>query len=242
MKKTLVWIGSVIGVAAVMALAFGAMERHQNPDVVAVNGICNTSVEKDKTAITLRVTTLAQVASESMRNATAQMAQITDYLKTLPVKMQTTRFSSYEKTEWDHETQKSVSQGIETTIAVEVSADNISTIENILEKFAGNSNVYSENLRMYSSPEKLTAAQEKCLGEAVENARVRANALASGDGKKVGKMLSVAYGTNANEMVAPTNLRMAKVAMTESAFDAGGSIVATDTDVSVSVHAVFEIR
>ena len=242
MKKTIIWIGTVIGTAAVLALILGALDKQSEPEIVAVNGVCNTTVPKDKTAITLRVTTLAPTAVASMRDATAQMAKITDYLKSQPVKMQTTQFNSYEKTEWNRDEQKSVSLGIETTVAVEVSASDMGVIENVLGQFAGSENVFTENLRMFSSPEVITAAQEKCLGEAVENARERANALAGGDGKRVGKMLSAAYGTNASNAIAPTNLRLAKAALTDSAFEVGGTIVASDTDVNVSVHAVFEIK
>lgn len=246
MKKTLIWIGTVIGAAAVLALVFGALERRANPETVAVRGECNTTAPKDKTAITLRITTLAPTAAESMRNATAQMADINRFLETQPVDVQTTQFNSYEKTEWNRDEQKSVVLGIETTIAVEVSADSISTIEDILGLFAGMPNVYSENLRMYTSPDVLKPILEECLGAAVENARTRANALAAGDGKRTGKMLSVAYGTQTSDVMHTTTtglLRNAKMSVeSASAFDAAGTIIARDTDVAVSVSAVFEIK
>ncbi len=244
MKKTFIWIGTVIGVAAVMSLVFGAISQRHAPEIVSVNGECLTTAPKDKTAITLRVSTLAPSAVDSMRAATEQIATITEYLKTQPVEMQTTQFNSYEKTEWNRDEQKSVSLGTETTIAVEVSADNMTTIEHVLEKFAGTPNVFSENLRMFSSPATLKSAQEECLGIAVKNARERANALAAGDNKRAGKMLSVAYGTNTSSTTIPVNLLRSKMVMTESAsaFDTSGTIVATDTDVAVSVSAVFEIK
>ena len=182
MKKTIIWIGTVIGVAAVLALLFGALERRTTPRTVTVNGECLTTAPRDKTAITLRVTTLAPTAVASMRAATTQMAQITEYLKTQPVEMQTTQFNSYEKTEWNHDEQRSITLGIETTLAVEVSANSIDVIENILSQFAGTPNVFSENLRMYTSPQRLTPIMEECLSVAVENARTRAAALAAGDG------------------------------------------------------------
>ena len=243
-KTSLIWIGSVIGAGAVMALVFGALDKPANMKTISVNGECLTTVPKDKTAITLRVTTLAPTAVASMQSATLQMAQITKYLETMPVQMQTTQFNSYEKTEWNRDQQKSVTLGIETTIAVEVSADNITTIEHILSQFAGNTNVYSENLRMYTSPEKLQPVMEKCLSIAVENARVRADALASGDGKTAGKLLSVSYGTHTNDVTYESaNLMQPKMVFASAAgADTSGTIVAKDTDVSVSVSAVFEIK
>lgn len=243
MKKTIIWIGTVIGVAAVLALVSGALERRATPRTVTVNGECLTTAQRDKTAITLRVTTLAPTAVASMRAATTQMAQITEYLKTQPVEMQTTQFNSYEKTEWNHDEQRSITLGIETTLAVEVSANSIDVIENILSQFAGTPNVFSENLRMYTSPEVLTPIMEECLSVAVENARTRAAALAVGDGRSVGKLLSVSYGTNANDIARPENgLMRTKMVAASAMVDTGGTIVSRDTDVSVSVSAVFEIK
>ena len=243
MKKTIIWIGTVIGVAAVLALVFGALERRATPRTVAVTGECLTTAPRDKTAITLRVTTLAPTAVASMRSATTQMAEITEFLKTQPVEMQTTQFNSYEKTEWNRDEQKSITLGIETTVAVEVSADSIDVIENILSRFAGAPNVFSENLRMYTSPRVLTPIMEKCLSVAVENARTRADALVAGDGRHTGKLLSVSYGTTADDIVRPENgLMRAKMVATSAMVDAGGTIVSRDTDVSVSVSAVFEIK
>lgn len=243
MRKALIWGGSVIGVAAVLTLVFGTLERNHTVRTISVMGECLTTAPKDKTAITLRVSTLADTAIESMRLATNKMAEITEYLKTQPVEMQTTQFNSYEKSEWNRDAQKSEVLGIETTIAVEVSAKDIAEIETILGKFAGDKNVFTENLRMYSSPEVLKPVTEKCLAVATENARERADALATGDNVKTGKILSLSYGTMVSDNVRPTNgLLRTKMAVAESTFDAAGSIVAKDTEVSVSVSAVFEIK
>ena len=213
---------------------------------INVNGECLTSVPKDRTAITLRVTTLDKNAASSMKKATDKMAEITDYLKTLDVKMQTTEFNSYEKTEWNHELQKSENLGIETRIAVEVSAANPEIIASVLNKYAGMEDVFANNLRMFTSSETLKPAMEKCLGVAVEDARTRANALVAPNGLKAGKLLSVSYGNTSYEERPFANYRMmtAKLesaAMDES-FDTGGSIVGKDTEITVSVSATFEIK
>lgn len=244
MKKAFIWIGSVIGAGAVMALVFGAINNRAEPEIIAVNGECNATAPKDKTAITLRVTVVAPTTVESMRMATNQVQQITEMLKTMPVEMQTTQFNSYEKTEWNRDAQKSVSLGIETTISVEVSANDIDQIESVLNKFAGAENVYAENLRMYTSQATLKPIVEKCLGVAVENARVRADALASGDGKKAGKMLTVAYGTNTSGGIMQIGgVMQPKLAMTRAtSFDTAGTLITKDTEVTVSVNAVFEIK
>ena len=233
MKNALIWTGSVIGVGAVLALLFGWLDKPETPRVISVNGECLTSAPKDRTAITLRVTTLDKSAATSMKMATAKINEITDYLKTQDVQMQTTEFNSYERSEWNRELEKSVVLGTETTIAIEVSADNIDTIEKILTQFAGQEDVYSENLRMYTSAETMKPILEDCLGAAVENARERANALAAGDGRSAGKMLSVSYSLGGSSSVQPR---------ASNFLTAAGSIVAKDTEVSVTVSATFEIK
>ena len=103
MKKSFVWVGSVIGTGAVLALVFGWLEQPRDVRTVSVSGECLTTAPKDRTAITLRVTTLDTSAAVSMKQATAKVAEITEYLKKQDVQMQTTDFNSYEKTEWNRE-------------------------------------------------------------------------------------------------------------------------------------------
>ncbi len=245
-KKTIIWGGLII-LGLVVATGLGWLENPVNPRTVSVTGECLTNVPKDKTAITLRVTTLDPSAAVSMKMATSQAAQITEFLKGKSVEMQTTQFNSYEKTQWNHETQTSQTIGIETTVAIEISADNIETIEEVLNEFAGEKNIYSENLRMYSSPAILIPAMEKCLTAAVENARVRADALAAGDGRRAGKILNVSYGAPTDDENYGPTPRVAqrfgaKMAMADAAVNTAGTIVAKDTQVSVVVSATFEIK
>ena len=240
-----VWFLSIVGCGAILMLLFNWMNTPRTIRTISVRGECLTSAPRDKTAITLRVTTLDKSAAVSMKQATETIAKITEFLKGQDVEMQTTSFNSYEKTEWNHDLQKSVSLGIETTIAVEVSSKNIETIERVLNEFAGTENVFSENLRMYTSAAVLQPIMEKCLGVAVENARVRADAIAAGDKKRAGKMLSVSYETSGGNSVMYKNIAsrtMVMGAAMESALDTGGSLVSKDTDVSVAVSATFEIR
>ena len=237
--KTTTWI-----IGAILAIVGYTYFSPETPKTVSVNGECLTTAPRDRTAITLRVTTLDKNALKSMRDATQKIAEINAYLVNLDVKSQTTEFNSYEKTEWNHTTQKSVNLGTETTIAVEVSADNMDIIEQVLNQFAGQPNIYVGNLQMFTSSETMQPIMEKCLGDAVRNARERANALVGGDNRVAGKLLNVSYGnaTYDNNPTANYRLMTAK-AMTES-MDAGafGTLTSKDTNVRVVVSATFEIR
>ncbi len=244
MRNVMLFIAACLALAGV-AFYYG-MHRDPAPRTIMVDGECLTTAPKDRTAITLRVTTLDESAAISMRKANDIVANITKYLKTLDgVKMQTTEFNSYEKTQWNRTLEKSETVGIETSVAIEVSSDNMATIETLLIQFAGTDNVYTENLRMFTSAEALKPIIEDCLGVATQNARARAEALASGDGLHAGKMLSVSHGTNvAHQTIPAANFLRSSVKMAtmDAEAYAGGGLVAKDTEVSVSVSAVFEIK
>lgn len=238
--KTTTWV--LIAILAVIGYTYITPDT---PRTVSTTGECLTTAPRDRTAITLRVTTLDKNALQSMRMATQQMAAINAYLATLDVKTQTTEFNSYEKTEWNHTTQKSVNLGTETTIAVEVSADNMDIIEQVLNEFAGQPNIYVGNLQMFTSAETLKPIMEKCLGDAVQNARERATALVNGDKRSVGKMLSVSYG-NATYDAPTANYRLMAAKAVAETMDSGagafGTLASKDTNVSVKVSATFEIN
>lgn len=236
--KTVTWI-----LGAILAL-IGYTYFNEAPQTVSTNGECLTTAPRDRTAITLRVTTLDKNALKSMRNATQKMAEINEYLAALDVKTQTTEFNSYEKSEWNHKTQQSVNMGIETTISVEVSADNMDVIEQVLDQFAGQPDIYIGNLHMFTSAETLKPIMEECLGDAVRNAKERANALVSGDNRTVGKLLSVSYGNTTYDYNPTSNYRLMSTKVAAESMDAGafGTLTSKDTNIKVQVSATFEIR
>ena len=187
MKQSTLWIIGII-----LALLGYNFITPVTPRTITTTGECLTTAPRDRTAITLRVTTVDKNALKSMRDATARVAEINAYLENLDVKTQTTEFNSYEKSEWNHATQKSINLGTETTIAIEVSADNTDIIEQVLNQFAGQPNIYVGNLQMFTSAETLQPIVQECMSAAVENARMRATALAAGDNSYVAKC----HGTN----------------------------------------------
>ena len=243
MKEKTVGILAII--LCMCVLGVWGINRLAEPRTISVGGECLTSAPKDRTAITIRVTVVDKSAAKSMKLASAKVAEMNEYLKTLDVKVQTSEFNSYEKNEWNRTTQKSEFVGIETNISLDVSASSVDTIETVLTKFAGQPDVFVSNLRMFTSAETLKPVMESCLEEAVKNARSRAEALAAGAGKHAGKMLAVSYGSNSSYNTRPTaNFRLAKAAVMDMATEsyAGGAITGKDTEISVNVSAIFEIR
>ena len=143
----------------------------------------------------------------------------------------------------NHNTQKSVNLGTETTIALEVSANNMDTIEQVLNQFAGQPNIYVGNLQMFTSAETMQPIMEKCLGAAVENARMRATAMVRDEKRIIGKLINVTYGNTSYDYNPTANYRMmAKAESMDTGAGAFGTLVNKDANVTVRVSATFEIK
>lgn len=232
----------IIGIIIVIICLFFCV-HNETIKTVSVPGECTTNIPRDKTAITLRVRTVDENSAKSVSTATNIAKKITDFVKTQPATAQTTDFSSFEKQEWNSETKTTKIVGIQTEIAIEISADKMETIESILSEFIGEKNVYSENLRMYASTNEIRNAMESCLTEAVKNAHNRAVAIADADNMRVGKMLSVSTGgTTAPMPVMHRNMPIMKAMATADSVNMSGTLSSSDTEVSVSVNATFELK
>jgi len=238
-KKTIPWailFIILIGVIAFQWIASTSTIRNRS---VAVVGECIGRTVKDTTAITLRIQIMAPTGAESMAtarntyNITAAMLNQFDGLE-----IQTNRWESFERTEWDNNTQSQRTAGIQTTIGIEVSSKSASDIEDVLAKAEKIENVFPENLRMFASNEKLKPALEACINDAVQNARAKAETIAESEGARVGDMISAEYGRTADESMPRPMLMRAMAADSV----AGAGFFATDAEFSVTIRAVFQLR
>ncbi|MCL2338358.1 MAG: SIMPL domain-containing protein [Proteobacteria bacterium] len=210
---------------------------------IATTGECLSKVEKDTTSIDLRVTVLAPAGAASLRSAQDTYAELSKYLKGVKddtLKIQTIRFDSNERTEWNPATQRSESKGFETNIAVSVSSKNRNTIENIIGDASAIMNVFPENLRMSTSPEKMKPALEACIQTAVENARDKANAIATADGERVGQIISAEFNRTAGANdYAPRPMMLMRAS---AAAAPAPELFTSDSDISVSVAVTFKVK
>ncbi|MFQ6777730.1 MAG: SIMPL domain-containing protein [Alphaproteobacteria bacterium] len=240
MKKNII-LPTILAILLVFAIFYP--KRPEQIKTISVTGECTTTIPRDKTAITLRVKTLNENSAISVHDATELARKITDFVKTQPATAQTTDFTSYEKTQWNKDAEKYEVLGTQTEIAIEISSNTIETIETILTEFMGEQNVYSDNLRMYASTNETRHAMESCLTEAIKNAQNRASAMAAASDMKIGKMLNASYGTQPKIEPISRNMPMlAAKAYTADSIDASGTLSTTETEISVSVNATFELR
>lgn len=237
------WVLLFLVLLSVIAFQWFITANKPQTRQISVVGECIGNVEKDKTAISLRVRTLAPTGAESMAAARAAYVKVSTMLNDFEgLEIQTASLSSYEKTEWNNDQNRSISLGIQTEIVVDVSSSNTADIEAILAKAEKIENVFPENLRMFTSKEKMKPALEACIGDATQNARAKAELIAQSDGIKVGKMLSANYSQTVGDEPSPRPLYMMREMMAAPAADSGISLQSTDTEISVSVSTVFELK
>lgn len=214
---------------------------------IIATGECTARVERDRTAITIRITVLDDNAATSLRRGQDIYTHIITYLTALDEgslvnELQTIRFDSAERRQWDHNRQMEVSMGFETNIELSVQSENRRLIERILSDLTGFENVFPGNLQMTSSPAATKRAMDACLRDAVEHARQNANQIAEADGRRVGRMTNAEFTqttSGGNIQPRPMMMRAQAVAF---AGDMGGGLFASDGELSVVVNAAFRLR
>ncbi|MCL2538448.1 MAG: SIMPL domain-containing protein [Alphaproteobacteria bacterium] len=253
------YITAAFGILILLVFGFAAGRWFvpvESKRTITTAGECLARVDKDRTAITLRVSVIDADAARSLTIARAEYESLAASIKKIDDKtmeLQTARFDSFEKQEWNHLEQRMESRGFETNIELQISSRNADTIENILEnprRSMANTgdadvNIYPENLRMFASSEKMKPVIEACIQTAVENARERAESVASADGMRIGRMVSASFTrtTSGGDNMPMPIMRMSRAV----AMDIGGgggapTLFSTGDEISVSISAEFEVR
>ncbi|GHT58591.1 hypothetical protein FACS18945_4580 [Bacteroidia bacterium] len=240
---------TAIALVAIGAFMFRlANMRDKLIRTVDVVGECNTKVVQDRIAITLHVKYLDKNPAASVNGARELMnsvASIVEKIDDDTKELQTIRFDSYEKTEWNRALEKSITLGFQTDIDLEISTADRQTIDKILAIIPESNFIMPGRLRMYSAPNTLLKAVESCLGAAVKNARAKADAIAVVEDLKAGRIIAVSYGRTGGFEPMP---RLAKMSVMSEAMDSvsfgnsAGGIYVGDSDVSVSINARFELK
>ena len=196
-KKATPWIILFSVLVGVIIFQWVSASANKPNRLISVVGECNGHVQKDKTAVTLRIQTLAKSGAESMAMARNSYNVVAAMLEQFNgIEKQTVRWESFEKTEWKNDHQETL--GIQTIISIDISSKNSTDIEEILSRGEKMPNVFPENLRMFASNEKMKPAMEACINDAVQNARAKAEAIAKSEGADLGKMISAEYGTSSD--------------------------------------------
>ena len=187
MKKLLAsWAVLLLGVQS------AAFAGDAPPRSVSVSGHCVRTVTPDRGSIVLTV----DVLEKELKSATRQAAQTYDRLKVAVEKLSladlnltTQEYSVREDRQWENN--KTVFKGFRARLGLRVVTSSIDKLGEVIAIGSREGVQDVGALQTFLSEEKRLKEQMECLKQAAENARAKAERLASSLGAKVGEVLRV---------------------------------------------------
>jgi uncharacterized protein YggE len=234
MKKLLLsWAVLAVGVQSVFA-------GDAPPRSVSVSGHCVRTVTPDRGSIVLTV----DVLEKELKSATRQAAQTYDRLKVAVEKLSladlnltTQEYSVREDRQWENN--KTVFKGFRARLGLRVVTSSIDKLGEVIAIGSREGVQDVGALQTFLSEEKRLKEQMECLKQAAENARAKAERLASSLGAKVGEVLRVSEQGAGGPVPMPRHeLMMAMEAapmaksMPAPSIAAGSQTLELDVDVS----------
>lgn len=231
-----VWV-SVLG-------ARSAVAGDMPPRSVSVSGHCVRTVTPDRGALQLTV----DVLDRDLKTATKQAAlsyerlkQAIEKLSLADLNLTTSEYSVREDRQWEN--QKQVSKGFRARMGLRVVTSAIDKMGEVIALGAREGVQDVGALQTFLSEEKQLREQMECLKQAAENARAKAEKLASSLGAKVGEVLRVSeQGAGGIEPMPRHEMMMAMDAAPMTKSMPAPSVAAGTQTLELDVNVSFGLR
>ncbi|MDR1696997.1 MAG: SIMPL domain-containing protein [Rickettsiales bacterium] len=248
-------LSAVAAVVCAGILGWGIARDNNNFKTVNVTGECIRKVAKDRTSVVVEIKNLESTNTLATKKSMDTYKRVSDLVvamkeKNPKIELETQSINSYEKFEYQGagSERRRVSVGFESVVELKIISDNGTEISEFLGSVSQMADVYTGSLTTFTSRQLMKSEQESCIAEATENARQKAQALADGGHTRLGRMTNASFYQTAVASNTGGMVRMAKAApmMMETAADEAGfggpQIFSSDSDLSVTVNASFELR
>lgn len=227
----------------ILALAVYNLFASFNPsDTISVNGEATVSVVPDLVGIYFSVETIADTSEE----ATGANAEVVDAVKAALVsagfeedEITTQSFSVNENYDWDDGDREQNGYIATHRLKLEISTDETERIGRAIDSGVG-AGAEISYINFELSQEKENEVKAEAIQLAAQDAKTKAEALATGIGKDLGKLVSVSTG-NYNYYSVRAYGAVAVAEDTEEA-KAATEITPSEQDVYASVSAVYKIK
>lgn len=250
-------ISAIVGTIIVLAITVNTLSENQaeaqttpfpsREKVISVTGTATTSVDPDLLVITFGVETQEKSAKDALAGNSESMTAIVNTLSSLGVSdddISTSRISiypiydSYRDSVTEKYTQELVGYRVTNTITVET--EQLNKAADIIDGGVSSGANRVDNVSFTLSPEKQLAVKDDLLGQAVLNAKKKAeNALAPLDHKIVGvKAVTLSeFG-----LPPPIPVFSASGAFAEdAAFKSSTPVFSSDQDITTTASVIFLI-
>ncbi|MBR9677380.1 SIMPL domain-containing protein [Candidatus Woesearchaeota archaeon] len=243
-KKQLDWKATaiIITVIIVGAMFITINSIFDNDTTISAQGSASMQADPDSAVVYVNANALADTATLARDEMSQQMANVKTALLNLGVKndnIETQQFNVYEEYEWDEGTRESI--GFRATQSIKVTTKDFDQVAKIVDAaIDGGALVSSINFEL--STEKQNELKAELLATAAQDARAKADAVATGLDKKVSSVISVStsdYG------YAPYPIFRAEMAVADSgtqAIKAASEIEPRKLDLNAQVSVTFKIK
>jgi uncharacterized protein YggE len=235
MSRSLVFV-AVLMVFEILAFPVRASDERK----VSVSGECNRLVVPDRGAIVLTAEVIDQDLKDATRKAMDEYERTRTALKKLNLEdldMQTAEYNVERLREY--EKGKTVNKGFRVRMGLRVSISSVKRMGEVIAIGAREGLQDVGRLTMYLSNEKASTERSECLKEAAENAKAKAEKLASALGAKVGAVISISDVSQVQPPMAPMeNMAMLKA----DGMGAAPTVEAGKQNISITINAVFGLK
>lgn len=194
MKWAILSVLAVLLLAACQPSQVVVNQQGQQTNVISVSGMSEFEVSPDKAVIRVRIENLAPTAQESQNANRAASNSVMDALMRFGIRkdqIETYNYNVYREQVWNAERQENVDRGYRVQNSFKITTDRLTDVGAILDTAiqAGANNV--EGISFELSEKRQADARTEALKMAANNAREKAQALASGLGVPLGRLVTV---------------------------------------------------
>ena len=240
-QKTLIITGAIVFLALIGLYMFSGLLP---TNTITANGQATITAEPDLVGIYFNVQTTADTAQE----AKDENSEIIDDVITSLLKLrlerkdiQTQNFNVYPQYNWKNRNREITGYQATHSLRIEIPAEDIDKIGKIIDAGVdAGALINSINFELTSESQNQYKAQ--ALEQATQDARIKAESIASGLGKNLGRVIRV---SSSNFNYSPWRLYEATAGGTINAEDAKiatTDIQPGDQDIRASVNVVYKIR
>ncbi len=234
-------IGLVI---VALMLAYQPLSGTGQQNQISVSGTAEKKVMPDEAELYVAVQTEGLTAGDVQSANTIKSDKIVAGLIAAGIpkdKIETTQYNLYPKYNYIEETGESKIIGYTLTHVLKVTTEDIQNVGKYSDSAidAGANQVQSINFKLKTETEK--AIREELLSKAANDARGKAEAIATGLGSKIGKVISVSEGQVYFPIMYARGLE-AKAMDSSAPTAAPTDILPTQATVTASVQVAYEVK
>ena len=242
-NETITTIIMIVIAISLVAIVF-KLGNSGTPDLrnqISVSGDAELKLQPDQAELWIRTQTTADTAQDSQQRNSNLMTAVQNALTKMGVldtQIETAEFRLEPVTEWDQQENKYLQKGYRQVHIIKVTTKNLDNVGNILDAAVNAGANGVDQVQFSLSKEHEAEVRTQALSAAMEKAKTKAQAIASGAGVKLGRLITAG---EANFYIQPI-MRYDMMAKAEAGSMPTPPVQPESVDVRAQVSAVYEIE